>query len=247
MFLLTAWQVAISIHSLRMEGDVTAQHKAHPAGAFQSTPSAWRETALRRQKQTRRNYFNPLPPHGGRLVGTRCLGVGCNFNPLPPHGGRRKSHSPIRSRNNISIHSLRMEGDRNTVFCFRDSFSFQSTPSAWRETTPAYRNGHKHHNFNPLPPHGGRPDRAEELADPVHISIHSLRMEGDPTDLTLSLIASSFQSTPSAWRETPSFHLMPTVTAFQSTPSAWRETFFLHSCFHLSFHFNPLPPHGGRR
>ena len=165
-----------------------------------------------------------------------------------------------------------MEGDRNTVFCFRDSFSFQSTPSAWRETTPAYRNGHKHHNFNPLPPHGGRPDRAEELADPVHISIHSLRMEGDPTDLTLSLIASSFQSTPSAWRETVGvLHLCKVRCGirFQSTPSAWRETRLWFNCnpdSPISIHslrmegdigfvnyiaaqtnFNPLPPHGGRR
>ena len=57
---------AISIHSLRMEGD---------------PPELYR--------MLRRRYFNPLPPHGGRpLVGTCCLGVGCNFNPLPPHGGR---------------------------------------------------------------------------------------------------------------------------------------------------------------
>ena len=40
-------------------------------------------------KETTQNYFNPLPPHGGR--------------PL-----LRKIQSNIRS---ISIHSLRMEGD----------------------------------------------------------------------------------------------------------------------------------------
>ena len=35
----------------------------------------------------------------------------------------------------------------------------------------------------------------------------------------------SFQSTPSAWRETqPLIICFPVLTKFQSTPSAWRET-----------------------
>ena len=45
MFLLTAWQVAISIHSLRMEGDRTYSKQRGIRNKFQSTPSAWRETA----------------------------------------------------------------------------------------------------------------------------------------------------------------------------------------------------------
>ena len=35
------------------------------------------------------------------------------------------------------------------------------------------------HDFNPLPPHGGRPDSLAALVRTVDISIHSLRMEGD--------------------------------------------------------------------
>ena len=34
----------ISIHSLRMEGDLTTNHGVTSARVFQSTPSAWRET-----------------------------------------------------------------------------------------------------------------------------------------------------------------------------------------------------------
>ena len=34
----------------------------------------------------------------------------------------------------ISIHSLRMEGDLLYVYSVFTRFSFQSTPSAWRET-----------------------------------------------------------------------------------------------------------------
>ena len=56
----------------------------------------------------------------------------------------------------ISIHSLRMEGDRETLHVINDYILFQSTPSAWRETSM------------PL------------IMSLLHqISIHSLRMEGD--------------------------------------------------------------------
>ena len=56
---------------------------------------------------------------------------------------------------------------------------FQSTPSAWRETSV--------HDW---------------LERFLHISIHSLRMEGDTVVLPAPRSAKLFQSTPSAWRET---------------------------------------------
>ena len=56
-----------------------------------------------------------------------------NFNPLPPHGGRRVSQDSYNPR-----------------------ISFQSTPSAWRETVILAL-----------------------LVNALCISIHSLRMEGD--------------------------------------------------------------------
>ena len=56
----------------------------------------------------------------------------------------------------ISIHSLRMEGDLKRLFTKFEPFVFQSTPSAWRET---YQSSHTNHQSR--------------------ISIHSLRMEGD--------------------------------------------------------------------
>ena len=101
----------ISIHSLRMEGDIDHQKRHH-----------------------RRKYFNPLPPHGGRQQCNKHISlVVWHFNPLPPHGGRL----PF------------VVNPDGTV-------TFQSTPSAWRETDQVgiqlFRDG---------------------------ISIHSLRMEGD--------------------------------------------------------------------
>ena len=57
------------------------------------------------------------------------------------------------------------------------------------------------------------------------ISIHSLRMEGDVDLSETTDMTSAFQSTPSAWRETPSYRLATFAhNSFQSTPSAWRET-----------------------
>ena len=146
---------------------------------------------------------------------------------------------------------------------------FQSTPSAWRETFPALSTGTATKHFNPLPPHGGRhavevappepktfqstPSAWRETVSDSHlcilclISIHSLRMEGDPPIFVDSATGSTFQSTPSAWRETCHIAFWLNSSTFQSTPSAWRETFVLLFRDIRNVHFNPLPPHGGRR
>ena len=125
------------------------------ASLFQSTPSAWRETIMYFVSKMEKlisihslrmegdhifesvlceiSNFNPLPPHGGRPYGSRVIQCPLNFNPLPPHGGRRKTTCGMSTQ-----------------------AAFQSTPSAWRETST-----YKH------------------TAEQSGISIHSLRMEGD--------------------------------------------------------------------
>ena len=146
-----------------------------------------------------------------------------HFNPLPPHGGRL----PFSNRR------------------FTDS-TFQSTPSAWRETH--WHNGQSITRQFQSTPSAWRetpffsPDNNQDFP----FSIHSLRME-----------------------RRFSFVRIPTTIAFQSTPSAWRRPEHLlrrnrqllisiHSLRmegdHLERwmkefpnHFNPLPPHGGRR
>ena len=60
-------------------------------------------------------------------------------------------------RPEISIHSLRMEGDMDDAREYWEDLKFQSTPSAWRETYARLGYGCR-----------------------KCISIHSLRMEGDP-------------------------------------------------------------------
>ena len=78
----------ISIHTLRMEGDLgdvvevineygfqstPSAWRVTPEGGssflswmgFQSTPSAWRVTIANSHTEQNFRYFNPHPPHGG--------------------------------------------------------------------------------------------------------------------------------------------------------------------------------------
>ena len=151
-------EVTISIHSLRMEGDKAAM---------------WEPVSVRN--------FNPLPPHGGRHENTLLELAKRNFNPLPPHGGRPPMCGMDGGSREISIHSLRMEGDDNI----------------W-----IYRMLRIH--FNPLPPHGGRPGLSNRRS---HLTI----FQSTPSAWRETFVTfpsptweESFQSTPSAWRETTS-------------------------------------------
>ena len=145
----------------------------------------------------------------------------------------------------ISIHSLRMEGDclveqrlldsldfnplpphGGRPFCsaaYAADRPFQSTPSAWRETISLYRvSPSRHISIHSLRMEGdcGR----QCLVCYLHISIHSLRMEGD------------------ALRSSR----MPDRRYFNPLPPHGgrpiRSWIPMRRC-----HFNPLPPHGGRR
>ena len=79
------------------------------------------------------------------------------FYPRPPGGGRQVTALVILRRFCISIHALRVEGDRKR-------------PRSNR--TPQY-------NFYPRPPGGGRRFHPFPTGDAGTISIHALRVEGD--------------------------------------------------------------------
>ena len=105
----------------------------------------------------------------------------------------------------------------------------------------------EHHHFNPLPPHGGRLRSAE------------INRRG----------RCGFQSTPSAWRETGlhlhrvrgrsiSIHSLRMEGDNEVMSTSDMLEISIHSlrmegdCGHtnqfaIRQHFNPLPPHGGRR
>ena len=92
---------------------------------------------------------------GDRYNLTSAMQYAISIHSLRMEGDRNRNLCKFLIRV-ISIHSLRMEGDSLISTIPDDETLFQSTPSAWRET--------QFENF-----------RAVDLV----ISIHSLRMEGD--------------------------------------------------------------------
>ena len=117
----------------------------------------------------RTRHFNPLPPHGGRpCTPSWTYTKRTHFNPLPPHGGRPVLPSILRS--NPAFQST-PSAWRETSFSIKLSSDliFQSTPSAWRET--------------------------------ARQQIHAF-------------LAVQFQSTPSAWRETWPPHMCRVVLPY---------------------------------
>ena len=117
---------------------------------------------------------------------------------------------------------------------------FQSTPSAWRETVFNFGD----YRVNEISIHSLRMEGDAHRGILNHktiISIHSLRMEGDSPRCRFVFWFNLFQSTPSAWRETPhGADFVFWFNLFQSTPSAWRETFAPFT-FHSQSGFQSTP------
>ena len=134
---------------------------------------------------------------------TACTGQSTtwHFYPRPPRGGR-----PTRA---------------GSCSCGRE---FLSTPSARRATYGGLTQCQDSINFYPHPPRGGRLCRLDLTPLLYHISIHTLREEGDVAQITPPTRGWTFLSTPSARRATGHRHR-------RGIPHA---------------HFYPHPPRGGR-
>ena len=147
----------------------------------------------------------------------------------------------------ISIHALRVEGDKYTFSSAVLTNRFLSTPSGWRATKKKRRkaknaeisihalrvegdpkrggDGRRRTHFYPRPPGGGRHDRHTVRALLTLISIHALRVEGDLCcPKALAHLRAAFLSTPSGWRATKTAISVPKIGA----------------------NFYPRPPGGGR-
>ena len=146
---------------------------------FQSTPSVWRETYKLVRLSISHNVFQSTPSVWRETNSSAFLYVALSFQSTPSvwretrrrvmaagetyisiHSLRMegdKSHSPIRSCSDISIHSLRMEGDGRTHA--REAF-------------------HTDISIHSLRMEGDR-ILCTWLFLGGSISIHSLRMEGD--------------------------------------------------------------------
>ena len=125
----------------------------------------------------------------------------------------------------ISIHSLRMEGDR-LVDGFRQTIEgFQSTPSAWRETGLYDAFYGKKTNFNPLPPHGGRRQQFRRSQSMFHFNPLPPHGGRPHTFRHGRTFPSHFNPLPPhGGRPAGVLIWQRKNNLFQSTPSAWRET-----------------------
>ena len=158
----------ISIHSLRVEGDIVF-------------PLLCRSV----------RYFNPLPPCGGRLITSVPYSIILQFQSTPSVWREtRLDSNPAPIWVFQSTPSVWRETASTRKFL--TSEIFQSTPSVWRETFPSLyplrcliisihslrvegdqvfkirRFTTKH--FNPLPPCGGRPKTSPADAQDIHFN-----------------------------------------------------------------------------
>ena len=125
----------ISIHALRVEGDrripmpaLFCRRISIHALRVEGDPSKSVKSAVY-------HNFYPRPPGGGRLSRHPLwVAVLDNFYPRPPGGGRLNPSLRAKSERYISIHALRVEGDRCCLL---------------RQPVRT--------NFYPRPPGGGRP------------------------------------------------------------------------------------------
>ena len=112
-FRCEAFVSLISIHALRVEGDIVPP----PLVSLSCCISIH---ALRVEGDT-----SPLLPPPSAS----------DFYPRPPGGGRQPAFMPLFKIRDISIHALRVEGDA-TLFAILFIFIlFLSTPSGWRATS----------------------------------------------------------------------------------------------------------------
>ncbi len=148
---------AISIHALREEGDAVPEHIARLIDLFLSTPSARRATSSQTSSQASTLRFLSTPSARRATWAKSC---GCraskHFYPRPPRGGRLAALPKYSGEQEISIHALREEGDREAINQLTFILKFLSTPSVRRATS-----------------------NLSQLVRVCLISIHALREEGD--------------------------------------------------------------------
>ena len=174
---------------------------------FLSTPSVWRATPLCRLRFLSPRDFYPRSPCGGRRSSWRCRFNALLFLSTPSVWRATVKGGRCKTARIISIHALRVEGDKGA--CSR----------------PAVGD-----NFYPRPPCGGRQKVVAFPSFRQCISIHALRVEGDNHCHTSGIDSSNFYPRPPCGgrRSEPTVKVVK-VDEFLSTPSVWRATDSLNS------------------
>ena len=131
---------------------------------FLSTPSGWRATVVLVALFPRCFNFYPRPPGGGRPF---CISKDIcvyNFYPRPPGGGRL-SHSRFpRTAETISIHALRVEGDKIAPFVKHLHYISIHALRVEGDKSIFDRLRRRIRNFYPRPPGGGRQQKRTKFS-----------------------------------------------------------------------------------
>ena len=137
----------------------------------------------------------------GDAIGTTGTTSPGNFNPLPPHGGRRVTI--LLPKSDVATFQSTPSAWRETTGAVSGygAGKFQSTPSAWRETNKVYYSIFPR-KFQSTPSAWRETAVRRSRHQARAISIHSLRMEGDCSKTSVCGSAFSFLSTPTPWRVT---------------------------------------------
>ena len=162
----------ISIHALRVEGDMFSFHSLPHVAVFLSTPSGWRATVC---------FFASL--------------FGADFYPRPPGGGRPSASGPVCLFAGISIHALRVEGDVPDLYIMqRGGWISIHALRVEGDTFRAARGPR-----TPISIHALRVEGDNAVPDAFQqrkISIHALRVEGDLPQSPRSSTRSDFYPRP---------------------------------------------------
>ena len=169
----------ISIHALRVEGDLFIRIDAGIISRFLSTPSGWRATKqIADELAAAEISIHALRVEGDQLPSNHRY-TGRYFYPRPPGGGRRNIDDfrrkfykflstpsgwratctlrMIRTRpRRISIHALRVEGDIATHLKVYAVLNFYPRPPGGGRPPKRAKLSAIAYDFYPRPPGGGR-------------------------------------------------------------------------------------------
>ena len=126
-------EIAISIHALREEGDADVVKQRVD---FFISIHALREEGDKGAVPHRHGhrYFYPRPPRGGRQLWFVVHCQGSLFLSTPSARRATRGLAGVETRSDISIHALREEGDQISSAAPKAVSQFLSTPSARRAT-----------------------------------------------------------------------------------------------------------------
>ena len=148
----------ISIHALRVEGDAWLHEVQRPPSQnfYPRPPGGGRQSKMY-EKSNAPLYFYPRPPGGGRLFTTFYTNSIPYFYPRPPGGGRRWCAQWNDVCQYISIHALRVEGDKIAPFVKHLHYISIHALRVEGDKSIFDRLRRRIRNFYPRPPGGGRP------------------------------------------------------------------------------------------